>query len=180
MALSLGIVHVRSDFLFNYNLYELATLCYRHLKKYKKAEYLFLKLLDSFKNRSDYYRNYYDSLLNLGRLYRDIEKYTRSKEMFVRAERIGRRIFGELDTEYIMIIDELAWVYSQLHEYNKSKYLYSRLVKIHEDSPEEYKRTEEYKTMYPKSLNDLAAMYNLTGRYDQAKKTYLKSLRMWD
>lgn len=151
---------------------------YHQLGRYKKAESLFLEVIniDSKVYGEEHY-SYAISLNNLAYLYKDMGKYEEAKLLFFKSIKIKEKTLGSLNPSYASSLMGLATLYIEMDLYEKVEPLNLKAMEIIRTA------LGEESSYYSTVLNNLASFYSKMGRYKEAESLYLQSIeikkRVW-
>jgi tetratricopeptide (TPR) repeat protein len=106
---------------------------------------------------------------NLAATERALGRYAAAEELAVRSIAVLERNVGPRSVLLVPSLNTLGGVYIDMRRYGEAEVVLKRALRL---------RTDEAGAHYATSLHDLAAVYYLTGRANQAAKLYDKALRI--
>ena len=144
-------------------------LIYQHMDNYKKAEPIYLRVLDIHKKIFGETHLYTARAYNnLATLYMDMGLYKNVESLYLKSLGIREEIYGVSHPETINLYINLAELYQIEGQYKQSEALYLKALSILDNS--DLNKAIAY--------NNLAELYRAEGKYGRAEPLYKKAIRI--
>ena len=137
--------------------------------RHDEAEILYKRVIFESEKRSDK-ETVWQTMLDLGRSYRDQDRYKEAEEYLERALDASKEMFGSAHINTLQTELDLATVYAGQNRCNKAKALYVRALSLYE---------EALGATHDETLNcvqKLAKFYTTQGQYAEAESLYNRAL----
>lgn len=149
-------------------------IVYKQLGQYEKAEPIYLKAIEIYKNAYGNTLPEYASLLNnLGSLYQEIGNYDAAIPLFSEASKIWAKTIGENHPNYATVVNNLAYLYLSLGRYEDAESLFLQSKEIRR------KNFGENHEIYAQSLLSVGLVYYRMGHYENAESIYLQVIEIY-
>jgi len=130
------------------------------IQEYEKAEPLFLKSLEIYKEiLNEEHLFVASSYHNLANLYLSMKKYEKAKFLALKALEIRKKNLGEEHLEIASSYHGLASIYLSMKKYKKAEILFLKSLKIQKG---------EYNSTIASTYNNLGVLYYFQKNYNQA------------